>query len=191
LPRLAPSAVDTRLARAAVLEPSDFAHVPPGWKRLPGTQDETAPDCPGQDYSTLRLTGRAEADFQPLRVSAAGFVGSTVEVFASESQADEAFAIDNRAGTAACEGEGLRKALGASVRLASVRRIVPPAVGHVAVAREYVFSYREGSTEKTLHFFTIEFVRGRAVAVLAATTFAATGGRARAALARAIDRRLT
>ena len=55
-----------------------------------------------------------------------------------------------------------------------MRRIVPPAVGHVAVAREYVFSYREGSTEKTLHFFTIEFVRGRAVAVLAATTFAAT-----------------
>jgi type II secretory pathway pseudopilin PulG len=190
LERLALTQLDTSSARAAVLRLGDLTGIPPGWLPLTTTLAETAPVCPWQDYSQLTITGRAKADFQPLKVGRAGFIGSEVDVFASPGDATSKLAIDGHKGTAACEGEALRKALGPGLHTARAVELSAPSVGQRALAYEFVYM-QSGVGPHTIYVDQIEFVRGAAIAVLSTTTFERAGDAAtRLALAHVIDGRL-
>lgn len=190
LERLALDRSDMHRAASALLRRSDLAGIPPGWRPLSTTPDDSAPICPWQDYSRYTLTGRGEADFQPTKVGSAGFVGSSVEVLATSDEASGRFGADTHAGTVSCEAEALRKAFGSQLETASARQLASPKLGDHAFAYEFVYEQPKG-TPKRIYVNIIEFVRGREVAVLDTTNFDAPGSQAtRVALARAIDQRL-
>jgi hypothetical protein len=191
LERLALTPPDMRLASAALLRKADFAGIKPGWSALQTTPDNSAPICPWQNYSKYTLTGRGEADFQPTKVGRAGFVGSTVDILATPADAIGKFTNDSHPGTAACEGEALRKALGGSkLKTISERQLASPSIGEHAVAYEFAYLQPAG-TPKRIYIHVIEFVRGRAVGAVLTTDFDAPGAMAtRLRLARLIDGRL-
>jgi hypothetical protein len=189
LERVALAQADMRRASSALLRQGDLAHVPPGWRPLTTTPDDSAPVCPWQNYSSFTLTGRGQADFQATKLGGAGFVGSTIEILASEKDALGKFAVDTHPGTLSCESEALRKALGPGLTTVTARQTTPK-VGEHAVGYEFVYSQAK-STSKTIYVNMLEFVRGRAVAVLDTTNFDTPGSeQTRLGLARDIDRRL-
>jgi hypothetical protein len=189
LERVALSRADMHRASAALLRLVDLAGVPPGWRPLTTAPDNFGPICPWQDYSRFTLTGRGESDFQPTKVGGAGFVGSRIEILASESDALGKFAVDTHAGTLACESKALRNGLGTGLTTVSARQTAP-AVGEHAVAYEFVYSLQHG-TPKRIYVNVIEFVRGRGVAVLDTTNFDTPGSeQTRLALVRDLDGRL-
>ncbi len=190
LERLSPTPADTRLAKAALLRKDDLSNVAPGWLPLSTIPDNSAPVCPWQDYSRFTLTGRGEADFQPTKVGRAGFIGSSVDIYSTSSDALGKFTVDIHPGTAACEAEALRKALGPNLKTTSSRRFTITSVGDRAVGYEFVYEQPKG-TPKRIYIHILEFARGRGVAVLDTTDFDAPGSTAtRLALARLIDARL-
>jgi hypothetical protein len=189
LEHLALNASDTHMAAAALLRRSDLAGVPPGWRPLAATPDDSAPPCPWQEYSSLTLTGRAQNGFQATKLGGAGFVGSTVEIYSSAADAVGRFEVDTHAGTAGCEAEALRKALGTGLRTVAARRLTLPGLGSRATGFQFV--YAQPNEPKQIYVNVIEFVHGRGVAVIDTTNFDAPGRAAtRLALARAVDRRL-
>ena len=101
---------DSQVASAALLRQVDLAGVSPGWRPLTTIPGGGGPICPWQNYSAYTVTGRAESDFQPVTVGDSGFIGATVEVFASTGEALGKFTMDTHPGTAQCEGEALRQA---------------------------------------------------------------------------------
>jgi hypothetical protein len=190
LERLALTRADMRLASSALLRRSDLSGVMPGWLPLQTVPDNSAPVCAWQNYSRYTLTGRGEADFQPTKVGHAGFVGSSVDIFATSRDALGKFAVDTHPGTVTCESEALRKALGARLTTSSARELASPKLGERAVAYEFVYEQPSG-TPKRIFVDIIEFVRGRGVAVLSTTDFDAPGDTAtRLRLAGLIDERL-
>ncbi len=127
------------------------------------------------------MTGRAVSQF--------GHTGaqlqSSVQVFATHAHAVGDFTVDTREGTARCEGEQLRKAIGQGAQLLSSRQIQAPKVGERAIAFRWVIKVGVS----TIYLDAIEFVRGRAVAGV----FALNVGRVLTgldALARSMDVRL-
>jgi hypothetical protein len=189
LERLALNAADTRLAAGAVLRRADLAGVPPGWRPLATTPDDSAPVCPWQDYSHFTVTGRAQAGFQAAVVGGSGYVGSTVEIYASAADAEGRFDVDVHPGTAGCESQALRQAFGASLKIVGARRIAMPGLGERATSFRFV--YAQTKEPKRIYVNVIELVRGRGVAVLDTTNFDTAGSSAtRLALARVVDRRL-
>ena len=190
LERLALAPADMRAASDALLRNVDLVGVAPGWRPLQTTPDNAAPICPWQDYSGYTLTGRGEADFQPVKVGRAGFIGSSVDILATSADALGKFAVDTRAGTATCEAEALRRAFGATLKTVVARQLSSPSIGEHAAAYEFVFEQPAG-TPKRIYIHIIEFVRARAVAVLSTTDFDGPGDTStRTALARVIDKRL-
>jgi hypothetical protein len=181
---------DTRLAKAALLRKADLANVAPGWLPLSTTPDNSAPVCSWQDYSGLTLTGRGEADFQPTKVGRAGFVGSSVDIFSTSSDALGKFTVDTHPGTVACDSEALRKALGPKLKTTGARRFAIPGLGDHAVGYEFVYEQPKG-TPRRIYIHILEFARGRGVAVLSTTDFNGPGDTAtRLELAHLIDQRL-
>jgi hypothetical protein len=190
LERIALSHADMQLASAGLLREADLAKVPPGWRPLSTTPDNSGPACPWQNYSKYTITGRAEADFQPVKVGHAGFIGSHVDVFATSTDALGRFTVDTHPGTASCEGEVLRKALGPGLTTSSARQLADPDFGEHAAAFEFVYTQAKTSP-KLIYIDVIEFVQGRNVAVLDTTNFNAPGNQeTRRSLARLIDERL-
>jgi hypothetical protein len=190
LERLALNRADMRLAAAALLRRADLAGVTPGWRPLSTVPDNSAPVCAWQNYSRYTLTGRGEADFQPAKLGHAGFVGSSVDIFATFRDALGKFTVDTHPGTATCEAEALRKAFGAGLTTISARELARPKLGDRAVAYEFVYEQASG-TPKRIFIHIIEFVRGRGVGVLSTTDFDAPGDMAtRLRLAGLIDTRL-
>jgi len=190
LERLALTRADMRLASSALLRRSDLSGVKPGWLPLSTSPDSSEPVCPWQNYSRYTLTGRGEADFQPTKVGHAGFIGSSVDIFATPRDALGKFTVDTHPGTVSCEAEALRNALGARLTTSSARELASPKLGERAVAYEFAFEQPSG-TPKRIFINIIEFVRGREVAVLSTTDFDAPGDMAtRLRLAGLIDKRL-
>src|SRR4051794_19746307 len=99
------SHADMQRDSAALLRRSDLKAVPPGWRPLMTQPDNSAPICPWQDYSSYTLTGRGEADFQPTKIGEAGFVGSSVYIYATPADAVGKFTVDIHPGTVSCEAE--------------------------------------------------------------------------------------
>jgi hypothetical protein len=190
LEHLALSRADMQRASGALLRESDLVAVPPGWRPLTTVPDADQLVCAWQNYSQYTLTGRGEADFQPIKVGNAGFVGSSIDVLASPQDALGKFSVDTHPGTVTCEAEALRKALGAQLKTVLARQLPDPELGERAIAYEFVYEQPRG-TPKSIYAYTIEFVRGRSVAVLSTTNFDAPGdGATRERLARLIDDRL-
>jgi hypothetical protein len=182
---------DVKLATAALLRESDLARVPPGWRPLSSSPDNSTPICPWQDYSALTLTGRGESGFEPKVVGGAGFVGSTVDIYSSVEGARGRFVIDTHPGTASCEAEALRKAFGAGLVTTEALQLTAPKAGERAVAYRFGFE-QAGRAPKRIYVNLIEFVRGRAVAVIETTNFDTAGsGSTRLVLARLVDARLS
>jgi hypothetical protein len=190
LERLSLTPADTRLAKVALLRKADLANMAPGWLPLSTTPDNSAPVCSWQDYSRFTLTGRGEADFQPTKVGRAGFIGSSVDIYATSADALGKFTVDTHPGTVACEAEALRKALGPTLKTTSARRFAVASLGDHAVGYEFVYEQPKG-TPKRIYIHILEFARGRGVGVLSTTDFNAPGDTGtRLALARLIDARL-
>jgi len=190
LEHLALTPADNRLAAGAQVRISDLAGIPPGWLPLSTIPDNTAPACPWQNYARYTLTGRAEADFQPTKVGHAGFVGSSVDILATPADAIGRFTVDTHPGTAACEAEALRKALGKSLKTISAQQLKLDNLGDHAVG--YAFAYEQPKgTPKRIYITIIEFVEGRGIATLSTTDFDSDGSMTtRLTLAHLIDRRL-
>jgi hypothetical protein len=190
LERLALTRADMRLASSALLRRGDLSGIAPGWLPLSTVPDNSAPVCAWQNYSPYTLTGRGEADFQPTTVGHAGFIGSSVDIFATPGDALGKFAVDTHPGTVTCEAEALRKALGAQLTTSSARELASPKLGERAVAYEFVYQQPSG-TPRRIFINIIEFVRGRGVGVLSTTDFDVPGNVAtRLRLASLIDQRL-
>jgi len=189
LEHLALNTSDMRVAASALLRTADLAAVPPGWRPLQSSPDDSPPLCPWQDYSSYTLTGRAESSFQATRVGGAGFVGSTVDVYSSTADARGRFGMDAHSGTAACESKRLRTALGPGLTVLAARQLPLAELGDHATAFEFV--YTQSRKPQRIYVNTIELVRGRYVAVIESTNFDTPGSATtRLALARAVDRRL-
>ena len=189
LERLALNAADMQTARAALLRASDLAGVPPGWRPLETTPDDSAPPCPWQDYSRLTLSGRAQAGFQAAKVGASGYVGSTIDIYASRAQAQAKFEIDTHAGTVSCEAEALRKAFGSTLTTVAARQVAIRGVGERGTSFQFVYS--QTKEPRRIFVDVIELVRGRGVATVDMTNFDSSGSAAtRLALVHAVDGRL-
>jgi hypothetical protein len=172
-------AADTKLAQKAVVRMSDLAT---GWKGgSTTTSNDDPPNCPWQDYSKFTITGEAGTEFSQGVAS----VLSQVEVFETKAHALGDFQVDTNPGTAKCLGRALAKSIGGGTTLVSAQSVTPPKVGERATALRLVF--KSGSSK--IYLDVIAFVRGRAVAAVAAFNV----GRALRdvdALARAMDLRL-
>ena len=190
LEQIALNRADGRFASAALLRQVDLVGVSPGWRRLTTIPGDAGPICPWQNYSAYTVTGRAEADFQPVTVGDSGFIGSSVDLFASTGDALGKFTMDTHPGTASCEGEALRKAFGSRLNTASARRLPAPRLGVHAAAYEFVYS-QSNRTPARIYVDIVEFVRGRAIGLLETTNFNRPGDSAgRLRLARLIEERL-
>jgi hypothetical protein len=190
LEHLALNQADMRRASGALLRQSELSGVRPGWRPLATVPDSDQLVCPWQNYSRCTPTGHGEADFQPTKIGNAGFFGSRVDVLATTRDAVGKFEVDTHPGTAACEAEALRKALGAQLKTVSARQLPSPNVGKRAVAHEFVYEQAKRSP-KRIYVTIIEFLRGRGVGVLNTMNFDAPGDETkRVALARLIDGRL-
>jgi hypothetical protein len=189
LEQLALTPADTRRAEHGLLKLADLSALPPGWRPLSTSPDASGPVCPWQDYSYFTLTGRGEADFQPTKVGSAGFVGSSVELFSSSSQASGKFTIDIHPGTVGCESSALKKALGPGLKIVSARALALPGLGERSV--DYAFEYAVVGQSRTIYVNIVEFVRGSAVGMLETTNFNDAGNvSTRLRLAQTMDMRL-
>jgi hypothetical protein len=188
LEQLALAAADMSLARNAVLRGADLGS---GWvARAAKPDDNAAPDCPGQDYSRFTITGQAEAQYTKLGAS----VLSRVEVYETRKQALGDFAVDERPGTAACEGAAIRaqvakQATGLRVSLLSATQLPGPDVGQRSIAFRIVLGLRGSGRSVKVYVDLIGFVRDRAAAsvVVLAPGLPPKGN---ALLAKTIDTRL-
>jgi hypothetical protein len=188
LEQLALVQADMQLARHALLRAADLGT---GWATQPSSSDgNSPPDCPGQDYSKFTITGQAQTQFTKLGAS----VLSRVEIYKSRAQAAGDFAVDQRPGTAACEGEAVRKqvakeATGVRVTLVSAKQLRGAKVGQKSVSFRIVLNMRRAGNDLKVYVDLIGFLRDRAAAsvVIVAPGAAPTGD---VVLARAIDARL-
>ncbi len=179
LERLALRPADGQLAQRSIVALADLAS---GWSGGQTTSGpEGTPDCPWQNYSAFTLTGQAMSEFSHTGAQ----LQSSVQVFATHAQAIGDYAVDTKAGTATCEGEHLRRALGEGATLVSARQSPVTKLGERATAFRWVIKMGPN----VIYLEAIEFVRGRAIGGL----FAANVGRRLAGtdiLARAMDLRL-
>jgi hypothetical protein len=188
LERLALNPTDVQFASSALLRAADLGS---GWAPHPSKPDESSPpDCAMQDYSKFTITGQAQSQFTKLGAS----VLSRVEIYKSHRQALDDFAVDERPGTAGCEGAAVRKqvakgAAGIKVTLVSAKQLPPPQVGERSVAFRIVLNLRHSGKDLRVYVDLIGFMRARAAAsvVVVAPGFAPKGN---VVLAKLIDARL-
>ena len=153
-----------------------------GWKGgAVDPNNNSAPDCSSQNFSPYTITGQAESDYR----DGVALLISIANMFPTEAQSFGDFDVGTQAGTAKCEGEAFRRALGASAILVSAHRIAAPNVGEHAAAFEYVI--RVG--KHTFYSDVIQFVRGRALGALISINPGQPLGGPRT-LARVMDERL-
>jgi hypothetical protein len=147
---------DMKYASGATVKLSDLVA---GWKG--GTvnpHNDTVPDCSSQNFSPYTITGQAEADYH----AGPTLLISITNMFPSAAQSLGDFHVGTQAGTARCEGEAFRKALGATATLLSARQITAPNVGQRAAAFRFVVKVGK----LTFYADVIQFVRGRALAAV-------------------------
>ena len=160
LEQLALRPADMHTAKSALLRAGDLGS---GWLAQASKADDSAPpDCPGQDYSKFTITGQAQSQFTKLGAS----VLSRVEVYEDTRQARADFAVDERPGTAACEGEAIRRevakgAAGLKVSLVSARQLPGPKVGQRSLAFRIVLDLRGSGKDLKVYVDLIGFVRDR------------------------------
>jgi len=153
LEKIALRPIDTQRASDAMVKLSDLAS---GWKGgAVKANNNSAPDCATQNFSPYTITGQAESDYH----HGVALLISVANMFPSGAQSLGDFEVGTRTGTARCEGEAFRKALGVSAKLVSARQTVAPKVGQRAAAYEFVVEH--GKT--TYYADVIQFVRGRAL----------------------------
>jgi hypothetical protein len=186
LEQLALRPADVDLAKSAVLRGSDLGS---GWTTAAMKPNDTSPpDCPGQNYSKFTITGQAQT--RSTRTGAS--VISRVEVYRSRAGALGDFAIDARPGTAACEGEAVRKGWasgGLAARLISAREVPGPKLGQRSIAFRIVLGVSRAGKEVRVYIDLLGFVRDR---VAASVIVLAPGvpPKGNDVLARTIDARL-
>jgi hypothetical protein len=156
LEKIALRAGDSRRASDALVKLSDLVS---GWKggAVKATNNST-PDCAFQNFSRYTITGQAESDYH----QGGTLLISIANVFPSDAQSLGDFGVSTRTGTARCEGEAFRKALGSSAHLVSARQTVAPKVGQRAAAYEFVLKF----DKSTYYADVILFIRGRALGAL-------------------------
>ena len=188
LEHLALRAADVSLAKDTVLRADDLGS---GWtSRASKPNDDAPPDCPGQDYSKFTITGQAQSQF----TRSGAQVLSRVEVYKSRADARGDFAVDQRAGTAACEARALRaefaKETKSTVTLVSAKQTKGPAtLGQHSIAFHIVLSlHRDGQT-LPVHIELLGFIRDRVTASLVVVAPGAAP-KGDALLAKAMDARL-
>jgi hypothetical protein len=163
LERLALRPADMSFARSALIRSADLGT---GWTlRKAQVDDGSPPDCKGQDYSAFTITGQAQTQFD----QAGRTVLSRVELYRSHKQALGDFAVDDRPGTAACEGSAIRRDVARSardvtVKLLSAKRLEDPRVGQRSVALRIVLGISNTQTTIKLYVDLVGFVRDRAIA---------------------------
>jgi hypothetical protein len=188
LEQLALEQADMVTAKSALLRAGDLGS---GWAAQPSKPaDNAPPDCPGQDYSSFTITGQAQAQFTRSGAS----VLSRVEVYRNKRQARADFAVDERPGTAACEGAAIRRevakeAAGLKVSLLSARQLPGPKVGERSLAFRIVLGLRGSGKDLKVYVDLIGFVRDRvgASVVVVAPGVPPTGN---VLLAKLVDTRL-
>ena len=162
LEQLALRPADMSLARSAIIRAGDLGA---GWRpRTTPAEDASPPDCKGTDYSPFTITGQAQTQFD----HAGGSVLSRVEIYRSHRHALGDFAVDDRPGSAACEGNALRRdiarsARGVTVKLLSAKRLKRPAVGQRSLAYRFVVGISGTRTNVKLYVDLVGFVRDRAI----------------------------
>jgi hypothetical protein len=189
LEQLALKPADTAAAKDAVLRAGDLGT---GWTaKVESARDDSAPDCPFQDYSRFTITGEAQTRFSQQGAS----VVSRVEIYASKADAAGDFAVDTKPRTARCEGEVIRASFakqspGTKVTLESAKVTGRPKVGQRSVSMRIVLGVKAGSRTLRLYIDLIGFVRDRAAASIVVVTPGAPAQGA-AQLARIMDARLS
>ena len=187
--QLALTQADPAAAKSAVLRASDLGTA---WTaKVENARDDSAPDCPFQDYSRFTITGEAQTRFSQQGAS----VVSRVEVYKSKADAAGDFGVDTRPRTAQCEGRVIRASFakaspGTKVTLESAKLTAAPKIGQRSVAMRIVLGVRAGSRTLRVYIDLIGFVRDRAAAsiVVVAPGVPAKGA---AQLARIVDARLS
>ena len=149
LEKLAPTAADTKIAKAAMLRLADLGA---GWKQEHTSASEGAPPC-NWDLSRFTITGTSGATFS----RDVGAVYAELDVFPTGAQALADYAVQADAKSLGCEGEYLRPSFGASTKLVSSRALAAPGIGDRSAARRWVF--KAGTATITVDYVT--FVRGR------------------------------
>lgn len=156
LERIALRTPDMKFAGEAMVKLSDLVA---GWKGgAVNPNNNSAPDCISQNFSPYTITGQAEADYH----AGATLLISIANMFPSAAQSMGDFHVGTQPGTALCEGEAFRKALGTTATLVSARQITAPHVGQRAAAFRFVLEVGK----MTFYSDVIQFVRGRALAAV-------------------------
>ena len=162
LEKIALRPIDTQRASDAMVKLSDLAS---GWKGGAVKANNSAPDCATQNFSPYTITGQAESDYH----HGVALIISVANMFPSGTQSLGDFEVGTRTGTARCEGEAFRKALGVSAKLVSARQTVAPKVGQRAAAYEFVVEHG-----KTTYYADRGCEPEQAVAVVGAHRVAGT-----------------
>lgn len=181
---------DMALARSELLVRSDLA---PGWRRTPSSSDDDEPTrCPGwnPDFSAFTITGKGKADFEHRQAGAS--ILSTVEVYATRSQAVGDFHTGAKPGLVRCLrvllDRGFRQG-GVDARVVSAGMAPGPRIGQRSATYRLVARIRAGGASAPAFFDVHFFQRGRSIGGL---LFTGVGVRVpdQLALARTVAARL-